>query len=166
MDNLITMIRKAQFQDINSLAALALQVWLTTYTSDGMRDEYAHFALTTFTPKYFSQLINNPKYKVMIYERDNAIVGFAVVNFESNYQGRDYGFEIEKLYVHNAFQGQGIGKKLLTEMKRHWGAEFWLYTWVENTSNLFYQRLGLEHIGTFSFDFSGTQIVNNVYRSK
>ncbi|KZN62402.1 hypothetical protein N473_19305 [Pseudoalteromonas luteoviolacea CPMOR-1] len=159
------MIREAQLQDTRSLAALALQVWLTTYTTDGMRDDYADFALSHFTDEYFEALIQSDEYGVLVCLNDTAVIGFSVVNLVSQYQDKHYGFEVEKLYVHTHFQGQGIGKQLLDAISQRWGAQFWLYTWVENASNHFYQRLGFKQVGELTFDFSGTVIRNNVYIS-
>ncbi|KZN49740.1 GNAT family N-acetyltransferase [Pseudoalteromonas luteoviolacea] len=159
------MIREARSQDAQCLTALALQVWLTTYTTDGMRDEYAAFALATFTPDYFKKIINNKDNKLLVYERDSAVLGFLLINFTSHHQGQDNGFEVEKLYVHSGFQGQGIGRQLLDELSKRYGDRYWLYTWVENDSNVFYQRLGFEKIGEISFQFAGHDIHNNVYRS-
>ncbi|AOT10263.1 GCN5 family acetyltransferase [Pseudoalteromonas luteoviolacea] len=159
------MVREAQLQDTRSLAALALQVWLTTYTKDGMRDDYASFALSHFTADYFEALLMSDDYGVLVCLDDSAIIGFSVVNLVSQFQGKPYGFEVEKLYVHNNFQGRGIGKQLLDAISQRWGRKFWLYTWVENDSNHFYQRLGFKLVGELTFDFSGVVIHNNVYIS-
>ncbi|KZN38076.1 GNAT family N-acetyltransferase [Pseudoalteromonas luteoviolacea] len=157
------MIREANTKDVASLAALALHVWLNTYTVDGMRKEYADFAITQFTKEYFETLLACEHYHVLVYEKTGAILGFAIANLDSFYDEPSNGYELEKLYVHSHFQGKGIGKALIKAIEQHCGNPFWLYTWAENKSNVFYQRLGFKQVGEFKFDFAGATILNYVY---
>jgi len=159
------MIRHANIHDVASLAALTLQVWLNTYTVDGMRKAYADFAIEQFTKAHFEELLANKAYKILVYERAGALLGFAMINTASFFGDPSRGYELEKLYVHNHFHGQGIGKVLLQAVAQHYGLPFWLYTWTENSSNMFYQRLGFKHVGEFSFEFAGHTILNHVYVS-
>ncbi|XNT05849.1 hypothetical protein AB6D20_028120 (plasmid) [Vibrio splendidus] len=66
-----------------------------------------------------------------------------MVNLESHYQTSSNGFEVEKLYVlfDNTFKGKGLGRKLLNEVENQFGNKYWLYTWVENESNGFYELI-------------------------
>lgn len=43
------MIRVARKQDAINLAVLSMQVWLETYAQEGIRSEYSHHVLNTFT---------------------------------------------------------------------------------------------------------------------
>ncbi|KZW99754.1 GCN5 family acetyltransferase [Pseudoalteromonas luteoviolacea] len=159
------MIRHAKKEDLASLTALALQIWLNTYTVDGMRREYADFAINHFTKDYFNNLLSLEDYEVIVYEQERAILGLAVVNKGSFFEGPENGYELEKLYVHTHFQGKGVGSALLNAIRKSFGAQFWLYTWTENASNSFYKRLGFRQTGELSFEFAGVNIVNNVYIS-
>ncbi|OCQ23580.1 GCN5 family acetyltransferase [Pseudoalteromonas luteoviolacea] len=159
------MIRRANVNDLSCLVALSLQVWLNTYTLDGMRREYADFAIGQFTKDYFQDLLLRDEYDIIVCEEERAIIGFAVVNNRSQFEGPENGFELEKLYVHSHFQGKGVGRALLSEVTARFGSDFWLYTWTENISNAFYKRLGFELIGELSFEFAGKRILNNVYMS-
>jgi len=60
------MIREANESDCINLAALSLEVWLSTYSIDGIRTENSQYALSTFTEKYFKKLLCNPKYKLLV----------------------------------------------------------------------------------------------------
>ena len=159
------MIRLAMQQDCESLAALSIKVWLDTYAKEGIRPEYANYALSTFTSAYFSGLLETPDYRLLVSTDGEFIQGYALTNFGSHYQSPENGFEVEKLYVDNCFQGQGIGKKLLAEVTKQFGQRFWLYTWVENASNDFYQKLGFRQVGKLTFDFAQWTIENNVWLS-
>lgn len=159
------MIRHACKDDCLQLAALSIKVWLDTYAVEGIKREYAQYALATFTESYFSSLLDSPDYNLLVIEKEKALQGYALLNMNSHYQSASSGFELEKLYIDTAFKGQGLGKQLLTAVEYEFGKAYWLYTWVENESNGFYLHLGFRKIGQLNFEFAGTQIENNVYQS-
>lgn len=159
------MFREATKDDCIKLAALSIKVWLDTYAKEGIKSEYAEYALSTFTGDYFLEVLNSNRLHLLVSENNDVLQGYVLINLESYYQTPDSGFEVEKLYVDRCFKGQGIGKMLLNEIEKKFGKTYWLYTWVENESNGFYQHLGFERIGQLSFEFSGSLIENNVYQS-
>lgn len=159
------MIRHACKDDCLQLAALSIKVWLDTYAVEGIKREYAQYALATFTESYFSSLLDSPDYNLLVVEKEKALQGYALLNMNSHYQSANNGFELEKLYIDTAFKGQGLGKQLLTAVEHEFGKAYWLYTWVENESNGFYLHLGFRKIGQLNFEFAGTQIENNIYQS-
>lgn len=159
------MVRKATKGDCVKLAALSIKIWLDTYAREGIKTEYAEFVLSTFTATYFFEILNTTKYHVFVSEEHDVIQGYVMVNLESYYQTSSNGFEVEKLYIDNLFKGKGLGRKLLNEVENQFGNKYWLYTWVENESNGFYEYLGFSRVGLLTFDFAGTLIENNVYQS-
>jgi ribosomal protein S18 acetylase RimI-like enzyme len=94
---------------------------------------------------------------------EGCIQGYALVNLYSHYKVAENGFEIEKLYVHKKFKGQGIGRRILSNIEKKYGKKFWLYTLVENESNGFYRKIGFKHIGQYEFNFAGKLLDNNVF---
>lgn len=159
------MVREATKDDCAKLAVLSIRVWLDTYAQEGIKTEYADYVLSTFTADYFLEILNNTKYRVLVSEENEILHGYVMVNLESNYQTPESGFEVEKLYVDNLFKGKGVGKKLLKSMEDQFGRQYWLYTWVKNESNGFYEHLGFSRIGSLTFEFFGALIENNVYQS-
>ncbi len=159
------MVREATKDDCAKLALLSIRVWLDTYAQEGIKTEYADYVLSTFTADYFLEILNNTKYRVLVSEENEILHGYVMVNLESNYQTPESGFEVEKLYVDNLFKGKGVGKKLLKSMEDQFGRKYWLYTWVKNESNGFYEHLGFSRIGSLTFEFFGALIENNVYQS-
>lgn len=159
------MIRKATKDDCTRLAALSIKVWLDTYAKEGIKAQYAHYALSTFTVDYFIEILSMANYCLLISEEEEVLQGFVLVNLDSHYNTPLNGFEVEKLYIDNIFTGQGIGRELLNEIQSRIGNIYWLYTWIENESNEFYEHLGFQKIGTLEFDFADSLIVNNVYQS-
>ena len=159
------MVREATKDDCAKLALLSIRVWLDTYAQEGIKTEYADYVLSTFTADYFLEILHNTKYRVLVSEENEILHGYVMVNLESNYQTPESGFEVEKLYVDNLFKGKGVGKKLLKSMEDQFGRQYWLYTWVKNESNGFYEHLGFSRIGYLTFEFFGALIENNVYQS-
>ncbi|PAY01797.1 GNAT family N-acetyltransferase [Pseudoalteromonas sp. HM-SA03] len=158
-------IRPAVPSDAVALAAISIQVWLDTYAQKGIRHEHAQFALETFSSAYFLERIEKPEFSIFVSEQNGHLLGFILTNHNSGYNNENYGYEIEKLYVLRHFQGQGVGSRLLNYASIKLGSCFWLYTWVENQANLFYEKHGLTNVGKFTFTFCEWEIENNVFRS-
>ena len=158
-------IRYAFKEDCINLAVLGLQVWLETYAVEGIRTIYSRYVIDTFTETYFLNLLEKPNYRLLVSETEGTLQGFVLINLDSRFEEESNGFEIEKLYVHRNFKGQGLGRQLLAEVVQRCGNNFLLYTWVENESNQFYKHLGFKHIGQLNFEFSNTLIENNVFTS-
>lgn len=163
--NGVAMIRRAQKQDCINLAVLSLQVWLETYATEGTRTDYSKYVITTFTESYFLDRLKTSNYRLLISEVEDVLQGYVLINLNSHFGSESglYGFEVEKLYIHNKFKGQGVGRSLLSAIEQQFGHRFWLYTWINNDSNSFYQHLGFKYIGKLDFQFSNLIIENNVY---
>jgi ribosomal protein S18 acetylase RimI-like enzyme len=160
------LIREAIESDCKNIATLSLQIWLDTYAIDGVKTDYSEYVLSTFTEEYFLNLLNESNRRILISSDGEYIQGYVLINLESHFNGEENGFEIERLYVHKKYAGQGIGRKLLFEVQGKHGNKFWLYTWIENESNGFYKHLGFKHIGQYEFKFANELIENNVFAFK
>ena len=156
------MIREATESDCINLTALSLEVWLQTYSIDGIQTENSKYALSSFTDKHFKEILHDNKYKLLVFTEGIYLRGYILVNFESQFESKKNGFEIEKLYVQGPFQGQGIGQSLLSEIKIRYGSRFWLYTWVHNKSIIFYKKFGFKDIGQYDFKLGNDVIENRV----
>lgn len=89
------------------------------------------------------------------------------MNLQSVWKDKLNGFEIEKLYVQEHFQGRGIGKALLSEVTIRYGSTFWLSTWIHNEKAIgFYQHLGFVDIGKKYFELEGESHCNRVLAFK
>jgi len=139
---------------------LSLEVWFNTYALDGIQTPFSKYAISTFTEQNFNQLLNDSKYRLLVSAEDIYIRGYVLVNMESIYESGQNGFEIDKLYVHTPFQGKGIGKSLLSEVRRRYGEKFWLHTWVHNKSIEFYKKYGFRDVGRYAFRFGDEEIDN------
>jgi diamine N-acetyltransferase len=155
-------IRQAIKEDCINLAALSIEVWLGTYAVDGINKASSKFVLSTFTEKYFTDLLLNKNFRLLLEIEGPYLRGYTLLNLQSFYQSEENGFEIDKLYVQEQFQGRGIGRKLLSEVERQFGNKFWLHSWVHNKSINFYKKLGFIDIGRYDFEFDSEIIENRV----
>ena len=156
------MIREANKKDSINLAALSIQVWLHTYATDGVRKELSSFVLNEFTKEKFLSHINNPDYRILVAIENDHLVGYVMINLKSFWKNESNGFEIEKLYVQEHFQGTGLGRKLISEVMDRYGDAFWLSTWVENKAGIgFYKHLGFVDVDHLDFKLSEDEIAEN-----
>ena len=82
----MTTIRLAQSKDANNLAALAIQVWLHTYATAGIRSVLSEYVLTEFTEEKFQKIIGAPDQIVIVAEIDRHLVGYVVLKFDQTRQ--------------------------------------------------------------------------------
>lgn len=156
------MIREANQKDSTNLAALSIQVWLHTYATDGVRNELSSFVFNEFTRETFLSRIKNPDYRILVAVKNDHLVGYVMLNLKSYWKDDSYGFEIQKLYVQEHFQGTGLGRKLLSEVINRYGGVFWLSTWVENKAGIgFYKHLGFVDVGRVDFRLSESETAEN-----
>jgi len=157
------MIRNAIEIDALNLAALSIQVWLHSYATCGLRHEISKYVMSTFTEQYFTVLLNSPRHRILVFIENNHLIGYILVDLQSVWEDKLHGYEIEKLYVQEHFQGRGIGKALLSEVTIRYGSTFWLSTWIHNEKALgFYYHLGFVDIGCKNFEFEGESHKNRV----
>jgi ribosomal protein S18 acetylase RimI-like enzyme len=87
---------------------------------------------------YFLNHILHKEYQVYIALWDENVVGIIAYN-ES---------EISQLYIHNHYQGKGIGKSLLRKAKEQSSGRLTLYTFeINKKAQLFYEMNGFKIIG-------------------
>jgi len=85
-------IREATKDDCLKLAALSIKVWLDTYAKEGIKSEYAEYALSAFTSDYFFKVLNTNRLHLLVSEKNDVLQGYVLINLESYYQSPDSGF--------------------------------------------------------------------------
>jgi len=151
-------IRRATLRDALNLTVLRQQVWIATYATEGIREEFSQYVLSSYTPAKMQLLLESNDRVLLIAEIDDHLVGYVEIAF-SNQCPIDpaFGPEICVLYVLERFLGQGIGYQLLTEAEKtilDQGAKrVWLDSYYENERALsFYERQGFKRVGTSYFE--------------
>ncbi|MBP4051590.1 GNAT family N-acetyltransferase [Chromobacterium violaceum] len=162
-------IRSARREDAACLAALSIQVWLSTYAIDGIRQALADYVLTEFTPEKMAALIADPARQLLVMEKDGHLLGYAQLKLDEACAGcDDPSSELERLYLVERHTGQGLGRRLMAAARR-WAAaqpgqpRLWLSVWHGNARAIaFYRRLGMAVHGETHFELEGARHLNYV----
>lgn len=162
-------IREAQRSDTLCLSVLAMQVFLDTYATQGVRVALAREVLATFAEARFYEALSDPSNRILIAERDQHLIGFAHVCFGARQAlapGKAQS-ELLRLYVQEPFTSRGVGTRLLgaaEEVAAGMGTDvLWLTPWVYNNRAIaFYGRRGYADHGLTYFLFEGESHENRV----
>lgn len=151
-------VRSAVEADAHTLAALAIQVWLGTYATEGVNDLLARYVLETFTPPKFAGWVKDADACLLVAEVDEHVVGYALLRFGAVQPlVPEAGTELCTLYVQEPFTGAGVGSALLSKaassVRERTGTDaLWLSVNVKNRrARGFYEKRGFVEKGRTHF---------------
>ena len=145
-------IRKARLEDVESIAALGLCVWIDTYATQGLRFRLGNYALGLFARDKIQALLRART--VLVAEQAEHLVAYAVLAIDNE------STEVENLYVLPKFQRRGIGRTLINTIACEYSG-VWLACWEQNDRAIgFYKALGFIEHGESFFDLDGEQYRN------
>ena len=104
-------VRSAVAEDALCLSVLAMQVFLDTYATQGIRPAIAREVQSAYSQDVFARALGSPAARVMCAERAGHLVGFAQVSLGAVHALAPAGVQAEllRLYVQEPFTGQGVG---------------------------------------------------------
>ncbi len=162
------LIRHGELRDTENLAALAIQVWLHTYATEGVSSLISRYVLSEFTPEKFEALLSNDSSTVFVAESNKNLVGYATVSVcKSCPVPTSAEVELATLYVQAPFIGKGIGSALLSHAERSAGQSagpsLWLTVNSRNSRAIeFYAMHGYTKIGITHFELGSEKHENLV----
>jgi|JI10StandDraft_1071094.scaffolds.fasta_scaffold01083_5 uncharacterized protein YhfF/ribosomal protein S18 acetylase RimI-like enzyme len=163
------LLRPAVPADALCLSVLAMQVFLDTYATQGIRPAIAREALGTYSTAEFDRLMAEPGTRLCVAEHAGLLVGFSQTRRGASHALLPAGepAELARLYVQARFKGRRIGQRLLREAELHTQAQgasvLWLSAWVHNQpARAFYARQGYDDVGSTTFSFEGEDHENRV----
>lgn len=162
-------LRPAVAEDALCLSVLAMQVFLDTYATQGIRPSIAREVLSGYAEQVFAHAIASAKDRLVVAESAGHLVGFAHVVIEAQHELAPRGTQSEllRLYVQEPFTGRQVGSRLLAHAEHlaaHSGATvLWLTPWIHNHRALrFYARRGYADHGLTHFDLEGESHENRL----
>jgi GNAT superfamily N-acetyltransferase len=163
-------LREAAPADALCIGVLAMQVFLDTYATEGVRPDLAREALAQYSPASFEARIGDPAQSFMLAERSGALLGFSECSLASEppQDGLSDGIELVRLYVQRAAQRQGVGKILLRRAEAYAVScgkpRLWLTAWTGNANaRAFYLAQGYRDAGATEYAFEGRSYENRIY---
>ena len=164
------LLRDAIGRDADSLTALAIQVWLHTYATNGISPAIARHVLATYTTEQFLRWVNDPHYVLLVALQRDSLIGFALASFNAAVPTATTIPELLTLYVQPRFVGRGVGSALLHAMQdeatqRRGSSCLELSVHAENGSAIdFYRHHGFVEIGMTNFYLAEVAHKNLVLR--
>lgn len=161
-------LRAGSTDDAAVVAALATQVFLDTYATEGVRPDLAREAFRGYSEAAFLDRLSQPGRRFILAESGSALVGFAEMDTALEAPVPDVrGWELVRLYVQPRSQRSGVGAALLRAaeaLATQGGAPgLWLTAWEGNARALaFYAAMGYAGAGSTTYAFEGREYVNRV----
>jgi diamine N-acetyltransferase len=166
------MYRRGVVGDELCVGVLAMQVFLDTYATQGIRPDLAREALNVYSQDAFARRLRDPDVHLIVAETKGYVVAFIDLSLRSAcpVMGID-GVEVLRLYVQAPFQRQGIGRALLALAERQahdrGDRHVWLTAWVGNAGALaFYPTVGYADVGTTQYVIEGQAYQNRVFAKR
>lgn len=163
-------LRLAGVADATCLSALAMQVFLETYATSGIRLALAREAQSKFSAPAVLERLARRGTRTLLAECAGHLVAFAEVVLGENHAlvPARPAAELTRLYVQSPFLRQGVGRQLLAKAEALASAEgastLWLTAWAGNPRALaFYARQGYEQLGSAEYTFEDEAHENRLF---
>ena len=152
-------LKLISIDDLNELRSISIETFKQTFAAQNTKENIRLYLKNKISIKQLKKEIYNPNSKFYFIYQKNKIIGFLKLNYNDSQREKMYlnnGFEIERIYLIAAFQGKGLGKKLITKilnMGKEMGyRKAWLGVWENNFRAIkFYKKYGFKKFGQHNF---------------
>jgi ribosomal protein S18 acetylase RimI-like enzyme len=163
----LVVLRPALPRDADAIARVHVETWQNTYAGLVPSDYLARMSVARSSPQWHRAAAKAEKGNdLMVAEIDEQVVAF--VSFGPNRVPElPFGGEVYALYVGVDWQGQGLGRRLLTTAlealakEKYQGALVWVL--AANPSRFFYEAMGGQRAGERFEAFAGTELEEIAY---
>ena len=163
-------IRIGSAADAQTVAALAIQVFLDTYATEGVRPDLANEAFAEYGCGNFAQRLAEKGRVFYLAEQGSGLVGFAEVlrNQQPSPIIGVGGSELIRLYVQPQAQDVGTGLALLKRAEQcsleAGTSGVWLSAWEHNLkARAFYKRQNYKDVGYAPYVILGQSYGNRIF---
>jgi ribosomal protein S18 acetylase RimI-like enzyme len=143
-------------RNAQELAIIASETFLHTYCAINPenREILSAYCRANFYEEKISQEMGRNGVAFYMMKEDDALIGYA-----KTVKDLEKKLEIEKLYIIESTQGQGLGLKfmehILAQAKHEGIKKIWLNVYDQNTGAIkFYERFGFKKVGERAFKYS------------
>lgn len=163
-------LRPGRPNDAATIAALAVQVFLDTYATEGVRPDLAREAFREYSGQAFRARLEDPDRRFLLAEMQTGLLGFAELHRVPRAAPVPawHGCELVRLYVQPQAQRAGLGTALLKQAEAlavaEGAANLWLTVWEGNArARAFYARMGYADAGGCVHTIEGRTYANRVF---
>lgn len=153
-------IQEVTANELEELVLMARKSFLEAFTAGNKIENVYAYLDEAFTPAQFEKEFINPCSKFFVAKSEGKIIGYTKVNQVPSQTDihDEESLEIARLYVLEAYKGQGFGKQLLDyafDFARKNSLKYvWLGVWEHNKHAIqFYEKQGFKKFGTHPFPF-------------
>jgi len=151
-------IKRVGFDDIEALVAISQRTFTDTFAAHNTEENMRMYLSRNMSDGSMKAELEDPSSEFYFALVDDVVAGYLKLKYNSGVEGLDEStnVEIERIYVLNEFQQNGLGRKLLeraVKLAVDAGYEYiWLGVWEHNTNAIeFYEHLGFEPFGKQAF---------------
>lgn len=142
-------IYKVSLQDVEALQAIGRVTFSQTFSEHNNAEDMEAYLKTSYAIEKLTAEINNPESEFYFAKENENIIGYLKINTgkaQTEIKNLD-AFEIERIYVDQAYLGKKIGQilfqKALQLARQKKAAYVWLGVWEENHRAIaFYKKNG------------------------
>lgn len=140
--------------DLEMLRELSISTFRDAFESQNDPEDFRRYLETAFSPRQLRAEWEHPHTRFYFAWSGDRLTGYCKLNTDSAQTELQEpgGLEIERIYVATAFQGRGMGSRMLeeiTNLARGAGKRYvWLGVWQKNPGAIrFYERHGFTIFG-------------------
>ncbi len=145
--------------DLKNLRSISIKTFKQTFAASNSSENMSLYLRNKMSFEKLKQETCDPNTKFYFIKKENKTIGYIKLNFKESQREKMYidnGFEIERIYLINEYQGVGLGKKVLTKIfkigKESGYKKLWLGVWERNFKAIkFYKKHGFKKFGKYSF---------------
>ncbi|GAA5349949.1 GNAT family N-acetyltransferase [Streptococcus uberis] len=145
-------------EEVAILRDIAIQTFTETFGGHNTDEQLQEFFEQDYTIEVLGKELKSTENEVYFLRRDGEVVGYLKVNWgeDQTEQELEDSFEIQRIYILNAYQGHGLGKFLFEfALERAYASGkswAWLGVWENNLkAQALYRKYGFDKFSEHSF---------------
>lgn len=151
-------IKKCQQADVKKLQEVSIETFEETFKDQNSTENMETYLAKAFNEEQLLKELANELSEFYLIYVGGEVAGYLKVNI-SEAQSENMGdttLEVERIYIRNRYQGQGLGKHLMNKAIERATAQnkqsIWLGVWEKNEAAIgFYQKAGFIKTGAHAF---------------
>lgn len=151
-------IEKVDFTEVACLRDLSIKTFRETFGFDNTEQQLQEYFEENLTFSIIESELQNPESEYYFLKQNKQAIGILKVNWGAaqTEQELEDAFEIQRIYILQEFQGQGLGKVLFDFAMERANASgkswAWLGVWEKNTkAQSLYAKYGFEKFAEHTF---------------